>query len=155
LLSHLTIVVRDPDATRRFLVDVCGGRVLAEDPDNDLGTRSTWVAIGADTTVVEIAVPVKDGARKRDLERVGNTAHSLTFIVRDLERAGSSLRSKGVAFETQSKQRIVTDPATSIGLRFGFTERFHRRDPRTTGARTAPAIRPAAVGRRRAKGRHQ
>ena len=155
ILSHLTVVVRDPGATRRFLVDVCGGRVFAEDRDDELGTRSTWVVLGAEATVVEIAVPARGGPRKRDLEKVGNTAHSLTFIVRDLERAAKYLRSKGLAFETESDHLIVTDPATSIGLRFGFTERFHPGDPRISGTRTAPPARPRRVGRRRAKGRNQ
>ena len=151
LLSHLTVVVRDPGAARRFLVDVCGGRVFAEDQDDELGTRSTWVVLGTEATVVEIAVPLKEGPRKRDLEKVGNTAHSLTFMVRDLERAGTYLRSKGLAFEIESDRLIVTDPATSIGLRFGFTERFHRGDPRASGAHAAPPTQPgqwAAGGRK-------
>jgi catechol 2,3-dioxygenase-like lactoylglutathione lyase family enzyme len=155
VLSHLTVVARDPGAARRFLVDVCGGRVFAEGQDGELGTRSTWVVLGAEATVVELAVPVQPGPRSRDLEKVGNTAHSLTFIVRDLERAGAYLRSKGLAFETESEDLIVTDPATSIGLRFGFTEAFHRGDPRAAGARTTSPARPRATPRRRAKGRHQ
>jgi catechol 2,3-dioxygenase-like lactoylglutathione lyase family enzyme len=155
VLSHLTVVVQDPSAARRFLVDVCGGRVFAEDEDVELGTRSTWVTLGAETTVVELAVPVKAGPRKRDLEKVGNTAHSLTFIVRDLERASAYLRSKGLAFEIESDHLIVTDPTTSIGLRFGFIERFHRGDPRTSGAGVAPPARPRTMGRQRAKGRNQ
>ena len=56
-MSHLTVVVRDPGDVRRFLVDVCGGRVFAEDENIELGTRSAWVTLGTETTVVELAVP--------------------------------------------------------------------------------------------------
>jgi len=131
VLSHQTVVVADPAAALRFLVDVCGGHVFAEEDTAALGSHSLWVAVGERPAVFEIAVPTRDGPRRRDLEKAGNTVHSLTFKVRDLRRAKAHLAELGLAFEHAEDGLAVTDPASTLGLRLGFCQSFHPRDPRS------------------------
>ena len=142
VLSHLTVVVRDTRAALHFLVDVCGGRVFAESVDEAQGSRSTWVSLGDEPVTVELALALRDGPRQRDLDRVGNTAHSLTFTVRDLDRARRHLVSKGLAFELSTERLLVSDPRTSLGLRFGFCQGFPDGDPR---GRSGPSRQPTNV----------
>jgi hypothetical protein len=155
VLSHLTVVVREPAAALSFLIDVCGGRVFAEDADEQLGSRGTWVTVGEEATVFEIAVPIKDGPRKRDLEKVGNTVHSVTFTIRDLNRGKKYLASKGLAFEMGDDRLAVTDPRSSLGLRFGFSESFHPGDPRASSGMSGHTAPPGTSDRQRAKGPDQ
>jgi hypothetical protein len=129
-LSHHTIVVNDPTLALKFLVTICKGRVFATEENAALGTKSTWVAVSDEPTVFEIAEPLRDGPCRKDLEKAGNTVHCLTFKVRDLDRAVTKLTKDGVRFEVRSPALVVTDPATTYGLRFGFIDAFHPQDPR-------------------------
>jgi hypothetical protein len=129
-LSHHTVVVTDPALALKFLVTVCKGRIFATADNDALGTRSTWVSVSDEPTVFEIAVPLRDGPCRKDLEKVGNTVHAVTFKVRDLARAVAHLKKSDVVFEVETPELAVTDPKTSCGLRFGFIEAFHPQDPR-------------------------
>jgi hypothetical protein len=129
-LSHLTIVAHDPSLILKFLTTICGGTVIAEDSSQELGSNSVWVCVGAEPTLFEIAMPKSGGARKRDLERVGNTPHSLCFKVRDLSRTRSHLAACGIAIEVDTPDLIVTNPDSTLGLPFGFASAFHISDPR-------------------------
>jgi catechol 2,3-dioxygenase-like lactoylglutathione lyase family enzyme len=129
-LAHQTVLVRDPTLAIKFLVGICGGQVFSEGEDALLGSRSTWISLGEEPVVFEIAQPIHDGPRRDDLLRVGNTAHSVTFKVRNLESAAEHLMRQGVALETRSDRLIITDPETCHGLRFGFTQSLGTSDPR-------------------------
>jgi hypothetical protein len=75
-------------------------------------------------------VPVGDGQAREDLRRSGNLQHCLTFKVRDLKRAVAHLEPEGTALETQRDDVVITNPASSHGRRFGFTESLVPGDPR-------------------------
>jgi hypothetical protein len=47
--------------------------------------------------------------------------HSLTWQVRDLDQVASHLKSCGVRLLAQTDSRIVTDPADTLGIPWGFT----------------------------------
>ncbi|MGF7161023.1 catechol 2,3-dioxygenase-like lactoylglutathione lyase family enzyme [Rhodoligotrophos appendicifer] len=129
-LAHQTVVLRDPALALKFLVDICGGRLFAEGRNEALGTNSHWVVVGEEPIVFEIATPIADGPCRKDLERVGNTAHSITFKVRDLGRAAEHLLACGVGLEVQTADLVVTDPSTAMGFRLGFTSVLEANDPR-------------------------
>jgi len=129
-LSHQTVVLRDVRPALRFLVDICGGTVFHEGPNEALGTESTWVAVGEEPTVFEIARPTRDGPCRRDLDTVGNTVHSVTFKVRDLRSAIEHLANHRIQLEIETDSLAVSDPATAMGFRFGFCERLPHGDPR-------------------------
>jgi hypothetical protein len=133
-LSHHVIVLRDFDRAAHFLVEICGGRVFAEEEDVAQGGQSLWIEVGDEPAIFELIRPTREGPCRRDLERVGNTAHSLTFQVRDLPRAAAHLKENGISLEIDTADLVVTDAATSHGLRFGFVKHLHPRDPRASGA---------------------
>ena len=128
--SHHTIVVREAEQTVRFLTEICGGTIRAEEVSDATGSKNTWVALGDDVTVLEIAEPRQPGIRESDLLRAGNTYHSLNFKVRDLKRLAAHLKSVDVKLEIDTPEILVTDPGGCGGLRFGFVERLHTFDPR-------------------------
>jgi catechol 2,3-dioxygenase-like lactoylglutathione lyase family enzyme len=141
-LAHQTVVVQDPALSLKFLVEICGGRIFSEGENPALGTSSAWVVLGEEPVVFEIARPLKDGPCRADLNRVGNTAHCVTFKVRDLNRAANHLRRQGVGLELNTDRLVVTDPSTALGFRFGFTQFLEQQDPRSAGpshSETAPS----------------
>ena len=129
-VSHHVIVLRDFDRAAHFLVEVCRGRIFAEEEDAAQGGQSLWIAVGDEPAIFQLIRPTREGPCRRDLERVGNTAHNLIFQVRDLPRAVAHLKENGVSLETETAALAVTNPATSHGLRFGFVQHLHPRDPR-------------------------
>jgi hypothetical protein len=131
-LSHQTVVARDTTRIIRFLVEICGGRIFAEGKDEALGSDSTWITVGDEPTVFEIAVPTREGPRARDLGRSGNIVHSLTFKVRDIGRLRTHLNTLDIRVEQEKEGMLVTDPSSSLGLPFGFTQNYHPADPRST-----------------------
>lgn len=141
-LSHQTVVLNDSTLALKFLVDICGGTVFDRRENKDTGTESDWVAVGEEPSVFELAHPIADGPAMRDLQRCGNTVHTVTFKVRSLSSAVAHLKAKGLKFETETDQIAIVDPRTAVGMRLGFVDRLAAGDPRT--APGVPADRPWA-----------
>jgi hypothetical protein len=121
--SRIRSSVDEETTCLNFLVGICGATVFAKADNRVLGTRSTFVAIGDRfPCTVEVAVSITDGPPRDDLYRNGNIYHhSVTFKVADLDHARAHLRAVGIGLETDHRTMIVTDPADTNGLRFGFT----------------------------------
>jgi hypothetical protein len=129
--AHHTLVVDDETLCLNFLVDQCGATMIGRADNEALGTRSTYVLVGDRfPCVVEVAVPVAEGPAKRDQARNGNIYHCVTFKVADLDQARAHLSKVGVGLETDHPTMIVTDPADTVGLRFGFVQELVDGHPR-------------------------
>jgi catechol 2,3-dioxygenase-like lactoylglutathione lyase family enzyme len=127
--SHITAVVGDLAAAKRFYCDVLGSAVIHEEEDASR-KRSAFVTVGEDT-VLELAQPLSGAtAEGQDLERNGEGFHSLTFKTRNLARAAEFLRSKQLRPETDAKDSIVLGADQAFGMVVRFTERKLPNDPR-------------------------
>lgn len=61
---------------------------------------------------------------------LGEAFYSITFKVDNLDKAVEHLTRRGVALEHRSQTMAVTDPASSHGIRFGFSQLLLPNDPR-------------------------
>lgn len=128
--SHHTILTERPDRQLRLLRDALGGAVFREGRNELLGATSTYVHLG-DTTV-ELALPDEGTAAYADWERRApdDTYHAITWKVADLDRAEHHLTANGVRIAARSDDTFVTDPATSLGIPWGFSRVLIPGDPR-------------------------
>ncbi len=120
--AHHTVLTNRPDRALQLVVDVLGGRVIHEGRDNVLGTQSTYVALA--DGVYEYGQPLgagSPGAEGWKGDDPKDTYHSLTWQVRDLDQVAGHLKSCGVRLLAQTDTRIVTDPADTLGIPWGFT----------------------------------
>jgi extradiol dioxygenase family protein len=127
--SHITTVVRDLDAAKKFYCDVLGGKTIHEHESSGR-KRSAFIAIGEDT-VVELAQPTSSNtAEARDLEKNGEGVHALTFKTRNLARATDFLKSKQLKPEADGASAVALGREQAFGMVIGFTERPIPGDPR-------------------------
>jgi hypothetical protein len=56
--------------------------------------------------------------------------HALTWKVRDLDQAASHLEAAGVSVRARTATAIVTDPAETLGVAWGFSSELVPGDPR-------------------------
>ncbi len=120
--AHHTVLTNRPDRARELVVDVLGGRVIHEGRNDVLGTQSTYVALA--DGVYEYGQPLgagSPGAEDWKGDEPKDLYHSLTWQVRDLDQVADHLKSCGVRLLAQTDTRIVTDPADSLGIPWGFT----------------------------------
>lgn len=130
--SHHTVLTKQPDRALNLYVDALGGEIIHEGRNEVLGASCTYVHIG-DTTL-EYAVP-DEGTDAHDdwaLHEPRDTYHAISWKVVDLERAERHLEAHGVRIRARSEDTIVTDPATSLGIPWGFSSRLVPGDPRET-----------------------
>jgi hypothetical protein len=84
---------------------------------------------------VEYAVP--DAGSRAHAAWAGDapadTYHAITWQVADLDRAEAHLRAQGVGIAVRRGDALVTDPATSIGIPWGFSSTLVPGDPRRSG----------------------
>ena len=73
--------------------------------------------------VFEYAVPDEGTAAHADWAKdaPNDTYHSITWKVADLERVEGHLGAKAVRIRTRTDDSSCTDPATSLGVPWGFT----------------------------------
>ncbi|MEV5848645.1 VOC family protein [Streptomyces sp. NPDC051985] len=134
-----TVVTRDPGRVLSLLVDVLGGTVIHEGPNEPRGTASRYVHLA--DAVFEVAVPDPAGAARADWETfppvsveagpsARDTYHAITWKVADLDRAQAHLAAQGVRIHARSDDTLITDPVTSLGVPWGFTTSPVPGDPR-------------------------
>lgn len=127
--SHITTVVRDLGAAKKFYCDILGAKTIHEHESPDR-KRSAFVAIGEDT-VVELAQPISsNSAEARDLEKNGEGVHALTFKTRNLAKATDFLKSKQLKPEADGASAVALGREQAFGMVIGFTERPIPGDPR-------------------------
>jgi catechol 2,3-dioxygenase-like lactoylglutathione lyase family enzyme len=119
--SHHTVLTNDMPRATKFFVDILGGEILDERENPVWNTRSTFIRIADD--VHELAVPIKAGspagealAKRSPLD----TYYSIGFHVADLDKVVRTLERNKVGTIYRSDTAVVTDPATAIGIPWGF-----------------------------------
>jgi hypothetical protein len=125
-----TVLTSRPERVNKLIIDVLGGKVFHEGRDADRGTSASYVHLA--DAVIQIAVPDAGTEASLDLESQapGDSYHAITWKVVDLDRAARGLESKGVRIRQRSDETFITDPATSLGIPFGFTTQGIPGDPR-------------------------
>ncbi len=119
--SHHTVLTDRPDRAVRLFADLLGGRVLHTGRDEVRCTTSTWVRLA--DGVLEVAVPDEGSPAFEDWERTApeDSYHAITFKVADLDRVRDHFARVGVAVRSDTSTSVVTDPASSLGVPWGFT----------------------------------
>lgn len=131
--SHHTVLTGRPERALRLVVDVLGGTIVHEGRDELRGTASTYVHLA--DSLLEYAIPDVGTPAHADWSHddPNDTYHSITWKVADLERAEHHLEAQEVRIQARSEDTIVTDPATSLGVPWGFTTALIPGDPRRRG----------------------
>jgi hypothetical protein len=129
--SHHTVLTDRSDRAISLLVDVLSGQVIHAERNAILATQSTYIGLAGG--VFEIAEPLEDGSPvMEDWKRRApeDTYHSLTWQVRDLDQVADHLQASGIGIRAKSATMIVTNPADSLGVPWGFTTAAVPGDPR-------------------------
>jgi hypothetical protein len=128
--SHHTVLTSRPERALKLTVDVLGGEVIHTGRDELRGVHGPYVQLA--DAVFHFATPDPCGERAEDAS--GNepldTYHAITWTVADLERVAKHLDAEGVRIAHRSDTALVTDPATSLGIPWGFTTASLPRDTR-------------------------
>ncbi|MEU9456269.1 hypothetical protein [Streptomyces sp. NPDC048277] len=128
--SHHTVLTDAPERQLRLFVDVLGGKVVHHGRNETIATTSTYVHLA--DAVYEFAVPDTGTAAHDDWSSNApkDTYHAITFKVADLGRVERHLKAEGIGIRTRTDHVIVTDPATSLGVPWGFADALVPGDPR-------------------------
>lgn len=121
--SHHTVLTDRPERALALVVDTLGGEVVHSGRNEVLGSDSTYVRLA--DSILEFAVPDSDTPVHAHWEEQApnDTYHAITWKVVDLDRVRRHLESRGVRIRTRTADTLVTDPATSLGIPWGFTTR--------------------------------
>jgi catechol 2,3-dioxygenase-like lactoylglutathione lyase family enzyme len=134
-LSHVTIAVHDADAAAHFYTDVLCASPLPDQPATVGDADARFVLLGEDT-VLELARPRdEESLLASELRTVGECVTTVTFTVRDLERAAAHLDRlvqlvAATGFTAADTGYLVLDRARTWGAEYRFTERSLVGDPR-------------------------
>lgn len=121
--AHHTVRTVRPERSLRLLVDVLGGSVVHTGRDPLLAADVTVVHVA--DSLVQVAVP-DDRSGLADHDDYG----SIGWQVVDLDRAAAHLESHGVVIAARADHAVLTDPTTSLGIAWCFTDRALPGDPR-------------------------
>jgi hypothetical protein len=120
--SHHTVLTKRPELGRRFLVEVLGGQITCQGRNDVLGVESTFIALA--DGIVELGEPIDEDSPAMDTWRRRapyDTYYSLTWKVRDLDQVADHLEASGVGLQAKTDTTIVTNPAESLGVAWGFS----------------------------------
>lgn len=128
--SHHTVLTGDPGRARKLVVDVLGGTVVHDGHDEIRGVTGSYVHLA--DSVLQYAVPDEGSAAAADFAAHGpnDVYHAITWKVADIDRVERHLNAQGVGIVTRTDDTIVADPATSLGVPWGFTTTPVPGDPR-------------------------
>ena len=129
--SHHTVLTDRKDRVLPLLVDVLGGRIVHEGRNDLLATDSTFVALA--DGVIELGRPLETGSpAMEDWQRHApqDSYYALTWKVRDLAQAVSHLEAAGVSVDAPTRTAVVTHPAETLGVAWGFSSELLPGDPR-------------------------
>lgn len=99
-IDHVTIVVKDLNATRRFYVDLLG---MVEVARPNFSFQGQWFQAGATLihTILEF-----EGSSPAGFTACGNLrGHHFAFLIDDCHAAAKRIEQMGVAFVSPPKQR--------------------------------------------------
>jgi catechol 2,3-dioxygenase-like lactoylglutathione lyase family enzyme len=129
--SHHTVLTTQKERALSLFVEVLGGRIVEESRNDLLATQSTYVALA--DGLIELGQPLEDGSpAMQDWQRHApdDAYHALTWKVRDLDQAAAHLDASGVRVQARTDTAIVTDPADTLGVAWGFSSELVSGDPR-------------------------
>jgi hypothetical protein len=128
--SHHTVLTSRPQRALTLVVDVLGGTIVHQGRDELRGTTGTFVHLA--DAVLEYATPDPGNAAAVDLaaHEPFDAYHAITWKVVDLARVARHLEAEKVSIIARSEDTIICDPATSLGIPWGFTTRLTPGDPR-------------------------
>lgn len=129
--SHITAVVKDLGAAKKFYCDILNSKLIHE--TETAGRKcSAFVAIGEDT-VIELAQPLSSNtAEAQDLERHGEGFFGVTLKTRNLSNAKEFLRSKQMRPEADGPDVISLGRDQAFGMVISFTDRTLPNDSRVS-----------------------
>ncbi len=134
-LSHITVVVHDVAAARRFYVDVLDAIPLDGQESSVADADASFVMVGEDT-VVELVHPRDPSSLvARELDTVGQCVMGITFKVRDIGRAAEHLTRQSAPVVTVAEHEILLDRERTWGTEYRFTDVGLVGDPRPAGSR--------------------
>lgn len=130
--SHHTVLTDRPERAVQLFTGVLGAEVIHEGRNETIGATSTYVQVA--DGIYEFAVPDQHTAAYADWQSgaPSDTYHAISFQVTDLAKAVDHLEAQGVSLRTRSKNAVVTDPQTSLGIPWGFVTDLIPGDPRRT-----------------------
>jgi methylmalonyl-CoA/ethylmalonyl-CoA epimerase len=139
---HSTCMVSSYDQTVRALGRLAGLRVLEYGEAREIGRRGGMTWIGDNS--IEVAEPIVPGhAAARFLERFGPGMHSCAFQVENLDDTIAHLQRGGVEVGVRpSPGFCFTDPRTTGGLLFEWSDFTIPEDPRTGAPEPPYAVDP-------------
>ncbi len=119
-LSHHVILTADPDRAVNFIRAI-GGEVIHEGRDEQRGLSGPYVRLA--DAIYHYAVPDAGTAAAEVLAAKvpADKFYAMTFRVTDLDRAAGHLEKAGVGVASRTGDTLVTDPATSLEVPWGFT----------------------------------
>jgi hypothetical protein len=139
---HSTCIVEDYDETIGVLARLAGLRALEYSEMELIGRRGGMAWIGDNS--IEVAQPiVADHATQRFIDRFGPGMHSYAFQVKDLDGTLERLTSGGVAVGVRPMDWFsFTDPRTTGGLLFEWSQHTVPEDPREGAEEPAYLVEP-------------
>lgn len=111
--AHHTVLTDRPQRALGLALEVLGGSVVHVGRDGLLGAEVTCVRVA--DAVLRVAVPDTGAVGAHD------RYHSIDWLVVDLDRTERHLRSQGVGILARTGDSLVADPATALGIPWGFT----------------------------------
>jgi hypothetical protein len=121
ICARHTVVTTQPERLLSLWLDVLGGQIVHEGQNELINASSTYVSLGDGVFECAVRRPGRPMISGFTNPEPYDTYHSMTFKVRDLERAERHLTSQGIRIALRDDTSIVTDPSTSFGVPWGFT----------------------------------
>jgi hypothetical protein len=128
--SHHTILTDRPERALNLVVGLLGGEVVHEGRDELRRTTSVYVHLAGSTLEYGVPDPGTPAWSDWATDDPNDTYHAITWQVADLGRTERHLKAQGVGIQMRSDDTIVTDPTTSLGIPWGFSQALTPRDPR-------------------------
>lgn len=119
--SHHTVLTSRPKRALKLAVDVLGGEVIRTGRDDLRGASGPYVRLADAVFHFAVPDPGSDAAADDSENDLLDTYHAITWKVLDMEKTAKHLESEGVRIARQSDTALITDPASSLGVPWGFT----------------------------------
>lgn len=121
--SHHTILTTQPERALRLTADILGGTVIHTGRDTVRGSSGPYVRLA--DAIFHFATPEPESDAAADaatnMQQNADTYHAITWRVVDLDRVQSHLEAEGVRVLSRTETSLVADPATALGVPWGFT----------------------------------
>lgn len=119
--SHHTVLTDKPERALQVVRDALGGRVIHAGYDEVIGGSAVRVQLA--DSVLSYVIPDEGTSAHADWMTTApdDTYHAITFKVIDLDRVARHLEATGVSVAKRTADTIVTEPADSLGVPWGFT----------------------------------